>query len=1457
MIVKAFFNNALKHQDRVAVVAGEEQLSYAQLYQQSKVVADNLIRLGIKRGDVIAICSDRGVNTIVSMLATMLAGAAYTVVEQTQSTAELLKHLSDIQPDYTIIAHAEASSLSETIEAYTVEQLLNATGKHVDLPELSSNDIAYVLFTSGSTGKPKGVKVSHGNIHHYSQSISALTEVKAPLNFGHLSTLAADLGNTSLFLSLYHGGCLHLIDQYTRKDPRKLITYLREQDIDFIKITPSHWSAVIQSFTNQTEILPSLEYIIFGGEPLQKRTARDVLENQIAKRVFNHYGPTEATVGVSAIELTSIEHINSFSDDVIPIGSPFGDTCFFVKCDDGKFKSSNVRGELLIAGPSVAQGYRNRVEETSARFINIETQTGTVRCYKTGDYVSLDESGMASFIGRIDRQVKINGYRVELESIENTLKEQLSVSAASVAYLQHENKNWLLAAITTPAKPCDDIKAMLSEAMPAHTIPQRFYVLDKMPRNENGKTDNKAIQALLKAKLVEDLTSNIDSHGAEKNQYSGENLKLFQSISPIFYKHIAPQRCGVHENFFELGGNSLDSVQLVADLQYKGFAITAFDFNNMPTIDGIISSVISNRERQEKSKNATKKTSSDVFAAAQDFFFKENLANPDLYNQSVIFKVEADLEPELLKTAITKICEQHELLKTAFSQNENGGYSAKTLPLAIDSVFSHSMISLDDEEAITEQAKLIQSAIHLESGAVFKAHLFSTGEGISYLLLVAHHICVDVISWRIITNEVTQIYCDLKDGVAIADSAVQSGFWDWVDHIQGEVVTRENIETKLASSAHSTPLIDKVIHTESEAKTDWLVFSKQHSDELESIAAAQHVPLHLLFLGALFQTCGRLQDTEQVCIDIESHGRVSFDPQLDISRTVGWHTSTFPLNVSVNKQLFEQTLRNTKASFDAVADLGVHRSWQIHHHQHADALYQSPICFNFLGDTDFPHDDRLKLTPCTIDIGTCRGASNLRFHEIKVSIQKMLGQYVVDISYPGNANQQQQRQISSFLDNYRALLTGLLVDSSTVKPSITTSGTSTGAIHYCPEKLSESLVTEQPRDYKEVILTGATGFIGIHCLEQLMRLSDAEVVCLVRATATESAYQRLYDNWCWYFEAEQWERYQDRVKVIESDLVMPNFGLDENSYKALQSSVDAVYHLAADTRLVGSLQQFQQANIVPLKQIIDFTRHGKLKDLHYMSTLAVCGVCKEQTRFRESSLNIGQEFQNGYEKTKYEAEEIVNSHIIDGYPAFIYRTGNVSGNSLTGKFQRNSSANRLIQFLNATAKLGVLPTHIDEQVNLSPVDVVASCVIKLSLQQRQKSGVFHVDTPHYFPIKSLYQALVKQGFKFNRSTCKSFGELFEAFDGTADSDLALGKLWSSRSPRNVVYDHSETLRKLSLIDCQFEPPTLAWIEQFVAHLIERKAICKSDPNQLHYGQFTRKRIFQYPDYPSDLLKEIA
>jgi thioester reductase-like protein len=364
----------------------------------------------------------------------------------------------------------------------------------------------------------------------------------------------------------------------------------------------------------------------------------------------------------------------------------------------------------------------------------------------------------------------------------------------------------------------------------------------------------------------------------------------------------------------------------------------------------------------------------------------------------------------------------------------------------------------------------------------------------------------------------------------------------------------------------------------------------------------------------------------------------------------------------------------------------------------------------------------------------------------------------------------------------------------------------TGLLTYCPPALLTAADQMRTRRHARVFMTGATGYVGAHVLADLLERTESDVVCLVREKQPELALRKVRDALSSYCPELDARAQAARLSVVCGDASRPRFGLEPEIYDGLSREVSAIYHFAADTRLFGPEEDFQSSNVDSVAHCIELAEKGCAKDLHYMSTLAVCGVNprSETVRFAEHDRDIGQDFQNFYELTKYEAEALVQDYQDRSGRGFIYR------------FQRNAKGNRLVQLLVAAAKLGCFPQQPGKPVVLSPVDEVARGIVAISLDERIRGGVFHVESRHSVRYADLARAMRAQGMLLEETPHRTFQELFAEQPSTRDPELALGRFWAGRPDRNVVYDVAQTEALLGALGCGFVPLTYAWVQRFVA-----------------------------------------
>lgn len=1417
--------------DAPAVADARLTLSYGALDRRANAVAAQLLAAGVGPGSLVAVFMPRTVDALASMLGIMKAGSAYTVVEDEGVIDEHRTRLLAIGADMTLCEADRVETLREAGIAAAVAQTREREAPE-GLPEPAPGDVAYVLFTSGSTGKPKGVSVTHGNVAHYTSAIADALGIDEPLNYAHVSTLAADLGNTSLFLSLATRGQLHLIDSGMRKDPKALRDHLVERRIQFIKITPTHWNAIANNLGPEGFKGLRLRYLVFGGEQLTKAFARSVFESGVADVVSNHYGPTETTVGVCAWPMRSIAEVEAIDGQSIPVGLPLGRTELRVRDAGGGYRARSAEGELFIGGPSVALGYRNQPELTEAAFLTLAGETG--RFYKTGDHVRLDANGVASFLGRVDRQVKVNGYRVELEHIESALRAVPGIEEGGVFYPDTNGKRKLVAAVLMRSTDIDvdRLRKALESSLPDYMVPRVFIPLDVFPRNANGKVDMKALEAVVLERLA------VIEAPAHAEDETAAASPLHREIRTLWRKYIRVGSFSNDESFFDLGGDSIDAIELIADLQLRGYQANAHGFLAKPTIDGLVDVCLRAKSAPASDSGIADQDRQRLLSPAQSFFLRHRLASADLHNQAVLLRADRKVDAELMHSAVTRLFADHPQLRTAYVR-DGDDYQPRLVEAepedAYEVVFLRKLL---DEESRRRRVEEIAQATHgsmsLERGALFKVRLIKCEGSTDLLLLVAHHIAVDMVSWRILVSELSRHYADLAEGRDIAERVPTTVFQDWVAHVDArwtELVERGGEWMRKAISTASVPPPYDPSNTEGAALTFWMGYSQAHTRELvKGLQENTGLHLHQAIMGAFAHCYARRTGRPQVEIEIESHGRLTFDDSLDISRTVGWHTSTYPISIRCADDI-RDSLAAATASGD-VPDLGI--AFGVREKMcstHSDrSRVSADICYNYLGHIHFSHDERFGLHPVSHSIGRARGADNHRGHAIKLSGRIIDDRLVLDLSCPakpgeGQLDSETINRIMEEMDRELRTLADVPVGARGADILIEP-GTRTGVLSYVPKALVDAVESTQ-RGYRHVLFTGATGYVGAHVVRELVLRSDATVHCIVRPKEGADAKQRLRETMTHYFPDEVGLFFDGRVVAIEGDAAADRFGMDEQDYLRLFESVDAVYHFAADTRLFGREEEFERQNLFSVRQCIEFASGRKRKDLHYMSTLAVCGVNprSEVYEFTEQCGDFGQEFQNHYESSKYRAEELVQRFRKEGGQGFIYRSGNVSGHSRTARFQRNARDNRFVQFLTACVKAGQLPRNFDEPIVLSPIDEVAAGIAAISLDSAVDGGVFHVDSMHEIRLRDVFEALRAAGIDFEASEHSDFYALFSSLcdrrsGEERDPELSLGLFWAMRKQRNVRYNNKATHALMSRMRCSFTRLDPEWISRFVSGLAD-------------------------------------
>ncbi len=556
-IHELFERQARATPDAPALADGEADRSYRAVNAAANRLAHVLAELGATRGAKIGLCMERTPAMLEAVLGILKAGGAYVPLNFDHPAARLSHQLSDCGAEMLVTEQhllQRFDFAGTTVCLDRDRERIAASPDHDPAPLAAPEDPVYVIYTSGSTGVPKGVGVTHRNLSNYAvhiaQRLRGGDEEHGGLRYGVVSAISTDLGNTSIFPALISGGCVHLISAAASMDSAAMAAELRDMPLDVLKITPSHLGALLAG-DHPRAILPR-RWLVLGGEPLSWDLFDRIRSTSPSCAVVNHYGPTETTVGCCAYDVSDVR-----SDALtVPIGRPLAGVRAYVLDRALEPLPAGVPGELCIAGEGVASGYVGRGEDSGSMFVGDPfSSDGTPRMYRTGDRARFLRDGAIEFLGRLDDQLKVRGFRVEPGEIETVLLRHPVVRQAAVVP-EHDDRGGarLVGYIATAADPSvEDLQAFLSESLPEYMVPASFVKLDSLPFTPSGKIDRSALPALREAA----------GESRREAEFVAPRDAVEEEIATIWADLLGVEQVGVFDDFFALGGHSLLATQAI------------------------------------------------------------------------------------------------------------------------------------------------------------------------------------------------------------------------------------------------------------------------------------------------------------------------------------------------------------------------------------------------------------------------------------------------------------------------------------------------------------------------------------------------------------------------------------------------------------------------------------------------------------------------------------------------------------------------------------------------------------------------------------------------------------------------------------------------------------------------------------------------------------------------------
>jgi amino acid adenylation domain-containing protein/non-ribosomal peptide synthase protein (TIGR01720 family) len=944
----------------IAVVFGDQSLTYAALNRQANQLAHELRSRGVGAETLVGVYLERSPLLLVALLAVLKAGAAYVPLDVKLGRDRLNFMLSDAQPWLVLTTSTLAAQLPETTPVLSLDGDRIESDRNLDLP-IPGDQLAYVIYTSGSTGVPKGTLLTHAGLANYlnwcSQAYAIAEGNGAPVQ----SAIGFDATITSLYAPLLVGRTVYLLPETDE------ILALRDAiqtqpDLSLVKLTPAHLEAL--SYLLPPAANPHApRSLIIGGEALTEPHLKFWRTYAPTTRLINEYGPTETVVGCcvydAAIDSTTIDP-NSFQ---VPIGRPIANTQLYVFDRHLQLVPMGVPGELYIGGAGVARGYLHRAELTAARFI--PNPFGQGRLYKTGDRVRWRSDGNLEYLGRLDHQVKIRGFRVELGEVEAVLMQhdaiaQVIVSCQSDSRQQPRLIAHLVAANPTTVPTTAELRAFLAPKLPDYMQPTQWIWLDQVPLTANGKVDRAALPQPRFDPIEVDRTA--------------PHTEAEQTLVQIWRELLRLDAVGIHSNFFELGGDSILSLQVIARANQAGLSLTPKQLFQHQTIAELAAIA---QPLTPPSAPSTEVIGSVPLTPIQSWLVEQNLHNLDHYNQAMLLQVVPGLNPNHLQTALHHLWEYHEALRLHLSRTETDWLQeyGSSPPPPLISIDLSGLPPSAQATAIAQAATTLHTSLSLAQGDLMRSALIHLGHHQpDRLLWIIHHWVVDGVSWRILLADLALAVQQLEGGRAIQLPPKTTSLQTWSQHLvqlaHSDLITRELDDwIELAAIAVPPLPVDYPAATaalNTVAAAAELSFSLDPESTqalLKQAPQAYRMRVDEVLLTALVQSLAPWTRSRQILVDLEHHGREAIGADLDLTRTVGWLTTLYPVVLNL-RDIHEPgaSLKAIKEQLRRIPNYGLGYGLGCYGRKSVPQC-QPQIRFNYLGQLDLGQLDQGQRDP--------------------------------------------------------------------------------------------------------------------------------------------------------------------------------------------------------------------------------------------------------------------------------------------------------------------------------------------------------------------------------------------------------------------------------------------------------------------------------------------------------------
>lgn len=894
----------------VALILGDQQLSYAELNRRANQLAHHLRTLGIGPDVPVGVCIGVSFEMIISLLAVLKAGGAYVPLDPTYPLNRLAFMLEDIQAPVILTERRFSEELPAGLAQVICldsdwDEITSFTGEN--LPDRAAADnLAYMMYTSGSTGLPRAVSITHRGVVRLIKETNYVN-LNAEEVLLQLALISFDASTFEIWGSLLNGGRLVLMPVQL-PSLEEIGEAIRRYEVTTMWLTAGLFHLIVDE---RVEVLKPLRQLLAGGDVLSVQHVLKVLGEIPGCRLINGYGPTESTTFACCYSMAQAADVTSS----VPIGRPISNTEVYLLDRDFQPVPVRMAGELFIGGDGLARCYHNRPDLTAERFVpNPFGEEPGERLYRTGDLARYLPDGIIEFLGRMDNQVKIRGFRVEPGEIEAALSRHPAVREAIVVARQDERGEKRLVGyiVLHEEQECssDELRRYVKERLPDYMVPTAFVKLDALPLNPNGKVDRLALP---------------QPHQELEDSFIPPSTPIEEILAEIWISVLGIERAGIHDSFFDLGGDSIRSIQVRARAQQRGldFSIQQIfehqtiyelakevriaDSNTLLAQETVPFSLISEGESQQLGDWVEDAYPMTLLQAGM-LFHSEFSPETTVYHDIFSFHMQASLDLPSLRASITRLMSEHGVLRTSFDQISFSVpmqlvHQAVEIPLYVTDLTT---LSTEQQEEALAQWLTSESNNPFDSSKPpllrFYAHHRSENSfqfGVSF-----HHAILDGWSFASMMTELFQLYTSLirnegfpallppkatfQQYVALEQAALAS---EESKHFWGERLS-DYVATKLPR----WPSSYRMKNDDTPVLAQNVPISPETSEGLKQLAHSAGVPIKSVLLASHLRVLSLLSGTSDILTGMVTNGR----PEgVDGERVLGLFLNTLPFRLNL------------------------------------------------------------------------------------------------------------------------------------------------------------------------------------------------------------------------------------------------------------------------------------------------------------------------------------------------------------------------------------------------------------------------------------------------------------------------------------------------------------------------------------------------------------------------------